>query len=541
MKVVEEIVKWMRNNGVKRFFGIPGGGSSLELINEAERQGIRFFLASHEGSAGIMAAVTGDLEKNVGVACSIMGPGALNVAFAIGHSKLENLPLILFTERFPESSINKISSQRLSHQALFSDLVKWHATIYEHNVHEILESAYHKALECRPGPVHIDIPNDIILKESNCRSVGRATEKPQKVDLKELDAFVNKIENSERPVLLIGAGAKNSDISLITEEFINKINIPFLPTFRGRGIVTEEHPLFGGVVFGLDQEGSFENTIISLSDLIIQIGVDKVEIPRVWPYKQETIIIDTCDIGEETVGAPSIKLLGNIREILTLIVADIRNRKCWNENIVSDLWSQLLEKIDHNEDKISPESVITTVRDLFPGDGVCVTETGVFNMMMGHLWRVYVPDSYICSSGNNTMGFALPAMIAAKLSVPLRKVVGFMGDGSLLMRAGELEGLSRVNGGTVAIVFKDGGLGTIKMKMKAQNYNLDSLDFSDVNFSELARVFSINSVMVKSLKGFKDEFKKALNCDKPTIIEVLVDVDTYDNFIKEIRSNSKLN
>ena len=152
-----------------------------------------------------------------------------------------------------------------------------------------------------------------------------------------------------------------------------------------------------------------------------------------------------------------------------------------------------------------------------------------------------MPDSYICSSGNNTMGFALPAMISVKLSVPLRKVVGFMGDGSLLMRAGELEGLSRVNGGTVAIVFKDGGLGTIKMKMKAQNYNLDSLDFSDVNFSELARVFSINSVMVKSLKGFKDEFKKALNCDKPTIIEVLVDADTYDNFIKEIRSNSKLN
>lgn len=540
MNVAQEIVGWMIGKGIRRVFGIPGGGASLDLINAAEQEGIEYVLMSHEGSASTAAAVFGDLEGTVGVCSTIMGPGAMNAVFGAGLACLENLPLIVFTDRYPDSVWDKISHQRICHHELFTAVVKHSGTVEVGNVYGVLDAAYEHVFRGRPGAAHIDLANDLLNRASDspkpsARPTG--TTFPSEADIQ---AAVVQIDRAARPVLLVGAGAKNPLLRRSLTAFVDKLGIPFLPSYRAKGLISEDHPLYAGAMFGLSNEGSFEHCVLSQADLLIQVGTRRSETPRVWGFDTASVLIDDVDPGGESVAPAGVRLIGDLGDLINNVGQQVSQRECWDRRQIQSLWERLLSKVEMSDQALTTEGVITIARELLPKESYVCSETGVFNMMLGHLWRSYRPNTFLTPSATTTMGFSIPAVLAASLHDPAHHALAFCGDGSFHMRAGELETLGRIGARVVLVVFHDGGLGTIKIPYRAKSYACGGLDFGDVDIAKIAGGYNLRGVRVYDHAGYRDALGEALRHDGPTLIEVMIGARDYDRFVDEIRSNMTL-
>lgn len=535
--VGQEIAQWLKVKGISHIFGIPGGGASLDLINEASALDIPYVLGSHEGSSATTAMVFGDLEKTVGVCGSIMGPGALNMVFGAGLAMMERLPLMIFTDTYPDAVIDDMTHQKISHQELFLGTNKKTFTMLANRVFEILEEGYAAVFAGgRPGAVHIDLPNNLLGQESNSPAY---TIDPEKVLLPENDIqkIIKKINQSKYPVMLIGSGAKDEILSPLLTQLVDRLRMPFLPSYRAKGMISEEHPMYAGVSFGISDEGSFEHSVISKSDLIIQVGTDRGEIPRVWGYTQDSVVIDSTDMGVDWPAKPSVKVLGNMAEILMRVVEAIDQRQTWEPQYIQELWNQIYSKVDQRSDSISTEGVITLTRELLPCDAYTSSETGVFNMMLGHLWKCYMPNTFLTPSGTTTMGFAIPAIIAAALHAPDKKGLAFCGDGSFHMRVGDLETLNRIKANVILVIFNDGALGTIQMSYHNKKYDCEGLELSSVNIQKIAEGYGFKSFSVNTHGEYKEALMDAIAHQGPSLIEVKIPSEKYSKFVKEIRQN----
>ncbi len=540
MTVGEELVQWMKRNQIRHIFGIPGGGASLDLINEAESQGIKYVLMSNEGSAAIAAAVLGDLDGVPGICSTIMGPGALNAVFGVGIAALERLPLILLTDRYPDHLQNEIFHQQLSHRDLLASVVKFSATLQSDNVSGLMDRAARTVYEGgRPGPVHIDVPNDALTGISGSSRFEACEERV--LPANELTPVVQEIESARRPVLLIGSGARNGGLRDALTCFVDKLGMPFLPSYRAKGLISERHPDYAGPLFGLSNEGSFEHCVLSRSDLIIQLGTERGEITRPWGYDQPSILIDRMDPGERALAAPNHRLAGDPTAIVQSLTDQVTARSPWAREILSELWSDLLSRIDTDERTLSTEGVISVSGEVVPA-GTCVTtETGVFNMMLGHLWRSHRPNSFIAPSATTTMGFSIPASLAASLhSHEGDHVLAFCGDGSFHMRAGDLATIAELQAKVILVVFNDSGLGTIRISHRKKGYDCSGLERSAVDIARIAAGYGVPSCQVHSHGEHKEQLEKAMTRSGPSLIEVMIEPERYDAFVTEIRENMRL-
>ena len=320
-------------------------------------------------------------------------------------------------------------------------------------------------------------------------------------------------------------------------KLIEKLDAPFLSSYGGKGTIREDHPLYAGAAFGLSNIGSFEHGVLSISDLIILIGVDSREIPRKWGYKQKVLSIDYTDNKIKSISSWGKRLIGDIDYILSTIFPDLIKKNNHNSKYIRMLWKQVYDKIDDSEQLLSAEGVISITRNMLYKDSIISSDTGVFNMLLGHLWKCYKPRTFLNPSCTTTMGFSLPAIIAASLTFPKKQLLAFCGDGSMLMRLGDLEILSRIGSYATIVIFNDNGLGTIKYAQKQLNTNAKYLDYNNVSFSAIGLAFGIESFTIKNHLEYRESLKRSLESNKLSVIDVLITSENYDQFISVLRNN----
>ena len=536
-RVAHEIAAALKTNGVPYVFGIPGGGSSIDLIEACNDQDIPFVLTQHETTAAMMAVVSGELTGTCGVCLSIMGPGATNTASGAIYAYLERHPLLCVTERYSPAQAPATSMQKIDQPQFFRPVSKTSVTLTADDPQQQIAHAIRIAEAERPGPVHVDFPQDLDSTMPSAPTDGMLghADEPSRI-VGDLDAVVSAIDAAEKPILVAGPivvrqGASRSLISLA-----EKLQATVMATSKARGVMPEDHRLYAGVMSGVYAPKTLETRLIGQSDLVVAVGLDRVELLSPWKHPQKLVPLDAIHVEpNEVVGEPAYTATGPLPDLLAALTDGVKRRDTWSPSQIEGFWNDAMNELGAAETDLNATNALVAARRMAPRDAILTTEAGVYGRVNLYAWKVYDPATYFDSSGANTMGFSVPAGLAASLVRPNQKTISLVGDAGMLMRAGELEVAARLKLAPVIVVFDDATLGMIRVKQRSKDYAREGVDLAQTDFVRLTESFGGVGSEVRTLSEFESALATALDSDRLHLIDVRVDPDIYAAHVKPVR------
>jgi acetolactate synthase-1/2/3 large subunit len=539
--VAEVIVEGLRRAGVPRLFGVPGGGSSLDILEAARCRELPFVLCHHEWAACIMAAVTGDLTGHPGVALSALGPGVTASATGLAHAFLDRSPMIYVSDRHPESALAFTTHQRVDHGALLAGIVKGSVRVTADSVNHEVAYAVQLALEEPRGPVHLDLAVDVARQAARPAASAVSAAPCPAPEAAALDRAAEMIVAASRPVVLAGLQCRGSDARWL-RAFCEALPAPCLTTYKAKGTIPDPHPLALGVFTG----GALEEAVVRRADLIIAFGLDPVEmIPRRWPYTAPVMNIARCPScdpgiaapGRGTYFAPALEVVGDPGSILAELAPRLvgRTKVDWDVVEVDRLKREWERSLEVAVPGLAPHRVVQLAREFAPAGTIATVDAGAHMFPVTAYWHAVEPGELLISNGLATMGFALPAAIAARLVHPDRHVVCFTGDGGLMMAAAELETAARLRLPIVIIVFDDGALSLIQVKQEQMGYQGTSMRYEGVDLAALARSLGLGASAAADEDALRSALLSALATTGPTLIDARIDPSGYRRTLEIVR------
>jgi acetolactate synthase I/II/III large subunit len=521
------IVSELAKAGTTVMFGLPGGGPNLDVIGAAEAAGIRFVVTHGESAAVIMAATCADLTGTPGAALLTRGPGLASAMNGVAHAALDRLPVVVIADTVRAAEGDRISHQRLDQEALGRSVAKAVVTVGGASAEKAAARAVRDALAPPPGPVIalMDDSDAARWAEPGFADAGAGS---GSVTRDALAFLADALRQARRPVLLLGAGAIPHTAAI--RDAVLGSGVPALHTYRARGIVPDSAAEAAGLVTG----GTAEWPLLTAADLIIGLGVDEAEmIPAAWEYTAPTVLVTehpaTCGesgyfTGASTVAAPLPTAIG--------VLAGGAGGHDWPPAVGRaarlDAGRRLAEAAVAGPGTLAPQRVAAIVRAQTPPDTVATVDAGAHMLVAMPLWEVTRPRQLLTSSGLATMGFALPAAIAAACSAPGAPVVAFTGDGGLGMTLAEIETAVRLRLPIVVIVFNDAALSLIKIKQRPVGHGgAAAVDYRPVSFAAIAMAMGAAGASVSTEDDLAAALREALRRDGPSVIDAAVDPAGY--------------
>jgi acetolactate synthase-1/2/3 large subunit len=543
MKAAEFLVSCLENEGVRWAFGIPGE-ENLDLMDALRDSSIRFILTRHEGSAAFMADVYGRLTGHAGVCLATLGPGATNLTTGVADAFLDRAPLVAITAQANLSKIHRESHQFVDILEMFRPITKWNARVESPDtISEIVRKAFKLAEAEKPGSTHIELPENIAEESTeDLRPLPVEATRPPSPERASLEKAAEAIRKADRPVVLAGNGVIRSGASGELTKFAEDLGIPVATTFMGKGAVPWTSPMSLPTIGVLP--GDYRLVGLDESDLVICVGFDFVEYdPRAWNPRGDRRIIhlDSSPAEISSQYVPIVEAVGEIRESLRVLRGQVGPRRdgTWarlnRENVIKKLESEIA---DGDGKGLKPQKILWDLRNLLKPDDLLISDVGAHKLWLGRFFQSLKPNTVIVSNGLSAMGIALPGGIAAKLTVPDRRVITVSGDGGFLMSVHELETATREGVATVNLVFRDGGLGSIRWKQMARFGRAVGTDFGNPDFVVLAKAFGARGLRVTDPSELNSVLDEALDSNVATVVDV--PVDYRDNPFQESGTGRRL-
>jgi acetolactate synthase-1/2/3 large subunit len=529
MKTCDLLVKCLENEGVEYVFGIPGE-ETLDIMDSLGRSNISFVLARHEQAAAFMADAYGRLTGKPGVCLSTLGPGATNLLTGIADAFLDRAPLVAITGQADQGRIHKESHQYIDIVKNFATVTKWNTRIeLPEVVAEVVRKAFKIAAMEKPGPVHLELSEDIAIQKVEKiyqTTIPPITPRRSSPDRQSLRQASELIENSVQPVILAGNGVVRKNVAARLTEFAETFGIPVLTTFMGKGAVSAASECYVGTM-GLGQDRHITD-LFSKTDLVVAVGYDPVEYsPCKWnPGVDKKIVhIDYTTSEVDVHYVPEVEIISDVKETLELLEGMTSCNK--KDPYVSHLRQELLETFEQGGSldswPLKPQRVLHALRKALAAEDIAISDVGTHKMWMAKFYPVYAANTLLMSNGFASMGFALPAAIAAKLVHPDRKVAAVCGDGGFLMNVQEMETACRLGLDIVIIVFNDGGYDLIKWKGAEKFGTTWGLDFTNPDFVKLAESFGAQGFSVRDSANLDSVLREAFSLRGPVIVDVPID------------------
>ena len=546
----DAIVRALAEAGTRLMFGVPGGGPNLDVVGAAATAGLRFILAHGETAAVIMAAAYADLTGTPGTVVVTRGPGLASAVNGIAHAALDRLPVVVIADTVAAADASRVSHQRIDQAALGRSVAKASITVSRRHPGEVAARIIQMALAVPPGPViaNMDDSSPGPLEGPGPAPEGSAPEgsAPEGSDrpahaagASDASFLAGALRAARRPVLLLGAGAIGRTAAI--RAALAGRGLPALHTYRARGIIPDSADEAAGLVTG----GTMEWPLLSAADLIVGLGVDEAEmIPAPWDYAARTILITEpeasppsppgpagCYRGYFT-GAAELRMpLARAAQVLAEVLADGPGHD-WppgaGHAAKTDAAARLTAAAVASPGRLAPQQVVTTVRACTPPETIAAVDAGAHMLVAMPLWEVPEPRRLLVSSGLATMGYALPAAIAAALCAPQVPVVAFTGDGGLGMTLAEIETAVRLSLRVIVIVFNDAALSLIKLKQKPAGQGGDeAVTYRPVCFAAAATAMGAAGAAVTTERDLATALAAALRRPGPTVIDASVDPAGY--------------
>ena len=523
------ILETLKENNVDTLFGYPGG-AVIPLYDALydERDSFTHVRPAHEQHMVHAADAYARTTGKVGVAIATSGPGATNTVTGIANAYMDSVPILIITGQVPNMLLGKDSFQEVDITGMTIPITKHNYLVRKvEDLAEVVNEALHVASEGRPGPVLIDVPKDVFLKETEYIKPEKIEPKERKI-IPRLDAIEKAaylINNSKKPVVYAGGGVRISKNDNLLQKLVEKNDIPTANSFMGFGTIPRDHRLSLGLV---GMHGHREtNLAVTESDLIIAVGArfsDRViGKPDEFAPKAKIIHIDIDDTEIDKNTKDCVPLTGDMESILELLLKKVEknSRIKWLESILE-------EKIDDpDKDEFVPQNILGTVNNYFKEDTVVATDVGQHQMWTGQFWKFKKSNEFVTSGGLGTMGFGLGAAIGAKVGNPDKDVVLITGDASFRMNSIELLTLAKYKLPIRMVMMNNHSLGMVRqwqrMFSNSRYSETDTYDF--VDNVKLMDAYGIKGYRAKSIKELKEILEKTKSLKEAVFIECLIDKD----------------
>src|SRR6185312_7466338 len=473
-QLAESATAGLRRAGVRRLFGLPGGGPNLDLIGAAPD--LPFTLAHGETAACVMAGAFGLLTGTPGVAVVTRGPGVTSAANGLAQATLDRAPLLLVSDCVTADQRRRVAHQRLDQRAFTAPVTRFSGVVGHTGAADTVAAAAALALGPPAGAVHLDY--DPSQPGDRLPTPPRA----EPSDPGALAAACATARGSRRPLVVLGLGA----VAHATELHATLVGtgIPVLTTYQATGTGPADNWA------GPFTNAALERPLLEQADLVIGVGLDDVEpIPAAWSTAAPTVLLDAApsayfDGAAAVPGPPVAALRALLAECAPTWPSDAGRRH------LEAVRARLAEKPDGG---LHPVDLVRAVHAA-AGDALLTVDAGAHMLAALPFWPVTRPRGLLISNGLATMGYALPAAIGAALTGA--RVVCLTGDGGLGMVLAELETVARLALPVTVVVFNDAALSLIAIKQGAGQGDATAVRYAPVDLAGAAAALGVPSAAV---------------------------------------------
>ena len=527
MKGSDLLISALENEGVERIFGIPGE-ENLAIVEALHGSKINLVLTRHEQAAAFMAATYGRLTGKPGVCLSTLGPGALNLCTGAAYALLGAMPMILLTGQKGILRSKQGHFQLVDIVSTMTPLTKMARQIVSAaTIPTVVREAFRVAQQERPGPVHLELPEDIAGAEApDLNPISPHPIEFPVAPTAALDRAAEMILNAKRPLIMFGAAASRPRLSAPLSEFVARVRIPFFNTQMGKGAVEGGSHLYMGTA--ALSERDYAHRAIDRADLILSIGHDTVEKPPfiMGPDGPKVIHVGYLPATVEEVFFPHAEIVGDVGPSLALL-ADRLDGKLENAAALlplrEDILAHLTDRATESRFPLTPQRIIHDVRQAVPDVGIVCLDNGMFKIWFARNYRTHVANTLLLDNALATMGAGLPAAIAAALVHPTRRVLAVCGDGGFMMSSQEMETAVRLKLNLVVLVLEDNAYGMIRWKQQADGFTDWGLTFGNPDFVAHAASYGAGGSRVTAADGLVPALEAAFNAGGVQLVVVPID------------------
>jgi acetolactate synthase-1/2/3 large subunit len=537
----------LKRHGVEYIFGYPGG-AILPIYDdlykvEATGNGIKHILVRHEQGAAHAADGYARATGKVGVCFGTSGPGATNLVTGIATAYMDSIPMIIVTGQVPRPAIGTDAFQETDIYGITLPITKHSYVVRDpKDMARIVAEAFHIAITGRPGPVLIDVPKDVAFEEFDYVPVEPGSVKlpgyrpTVKGNPRQINAAIQLIRESRRPLLYVGGGAIASGAYAEIQQLAEIFNIPITTTLMGLGAFDEHHPLSVGM---LGMHGTaYANFAVTDCDLLICVGArfdDRVTGKLDEFASRAKVIhidIDPAEVGKNRI--PDVPIVGDVRTVLIQLLSRCEEAGIQATPNQTEEWLHLINRwkeeyplqVPQYLDSISPQEVIVEIARMAP-QAIYTTDVGQHQMWAAQFLKAG-PRRWISSSGLGTMGFGLPAAMGAKVAFPDEQVICISGDASFQMNLQELGTLAQYGIKVKTVIINNGWQGMVRQWQQAfygERYSCSNMEVGMPDIELLAKAYGIKGMVIKSRDELKDAIAEMLAHDGPVIVDAQVTKD----------------
>lgn len=515
--------------GISTIFGYPGG-AVLPLYDAIYKNDkINHILSRHEQGSLHEAEGYAKSTGKLGVALVTSGPGATNAITGIADAMSDSVPLLVFTGQVATPGIGKDAFQEADIVGITMPITKYNYQIRDtSDIPRIIREAVHIATTGRPGPVVIDLPKDVVAKETafiNDPEINlpsyQPTLRPNEMQIKKI---LKQLGKAKKPVIVAGGGVSYSESAKELVAFAERYQIPVVTSLLGQGTIATSHPLFLGMG---GMHGSYAaNIAMTDADFMIAIGCrfdDRLTgNPKTFAKNAKVVHIDVdpAEIGK--IIAVDLPVVGDAKQALEMLLAEPvvqNNTEKWIEKVTKD--KERVRSYDKKERMVQPQAVIERIGELTKGDAVVVTDVGQHQMWTAQYYPYQNERQLVTSGGLGTMGFGVPAAIGAKIANPDKEVILFVGDGGFQMTNQELAILNIYKVPIKVVMLNNHSLGMVRQWQESFYEGRTSESVFDTlpDFQLMAQAYGIKSYKFDNPETI-DQDLEVIKEDVPMFIEV---------------------
>ena len=537
MRAVDAVMECLKAEGVEVVFGLPGG-ANLPTYDAFVNGGLRHILVRHEAGGGHAAEGYAKATGKVGVAFATSGPGATNLITPICDAMMDSVPVVFITGQVRTELLGTDGFQEADTIGITMPVVKHSFMIQRpQEIPRAIHEAFHIARSGRPGPVLVDIPQDLSRAEIDYEPVTdlRLPGYQPRVEgnQKQIRQAAKALAAAQRPVIYAGGGVVNAEASDELVEFATSDRFPVTCTLMGLGAFPAPHAQWLGM---LGMHGTrAANYAMDEADLICAVGArfdDRItgKLSEFAP-RAKFIHIDV-DPAEISKNVPAhIPIVGDAKHVLAKLLIEYRAIGAEPERLAA-WWTRIegwrekypLAFQDSSDNEIKPQYMVQALHEATGGEAIVTSDVGQHQMWAAQYYDFPKPRRWINSGGLGTMGFGLPAAMGAAVACPDRLVCCIAGDGSVQMNAQELATCAQEQIPIKVFIMNNGYLGMVRQWQElfwdGKYSHVETGEFPD--FVKLAEAYGATGMRFEDKTTLVQDFKRAIETPGPVLVDVRV-------------------
>ncbi len=519
--LVAQLAEW----GVQYVLGVPGT-STLGIVEAVRKNGkVQYLQVRHEQTAAFMASAYGKLTGHVAACLGVSGPGATNLATGLYDASLDHSPVIALTGLVARQLMRPGTVQEIDQYSFFEPICVYNKILMSEKQTTMLATLAMRHALLDRGVAHIGIPNDVqkLPYEANILPLeGRMPNLAFGQENVLVEKAARTIDRADRPAIIAGFGAMGQGTKLL--KLATKISAPIITTFRAKGIIDENHPLYAGSHGGIGSTAAA--TLARKADLLIVIGSSFSELTQIPEKKTVQIDINMKMIAKNY--PVEVGLLGNSAVLIPKLTEEVKEKQ--NTAYLNEIaqlkqeWNkQLQREADGSLKPIRPPYVMKVLNEKIANDAVISLDVGENCWWFGRNFQMKKTQKMVMSGYLASMGFGLPGAMAAALAYTDKQIVCIAGDGGFSMVMQDFLTVLKYQMPLKIFVLNNQSLGMIKQEQKVEGYPIWQTELYTYNFAAFAEHSGGTGIKVTEPSELEAAVDKALSTKKPVIVDIETD------------------